>query len=127
MPYGRAPGYLTRPRAPFSLWRDRSKRSRYFAALAALSLAGVVAAAASQRAVRAQTRPPVTFNRDVAPILYANCVTCHRSGESAPFSLLTYNDAKQRAGLISAVTTSHVMPPWQPESEEGEFEGERRL
>ena len=108
MPLGRATGYLTRP-------------------LAALALAGLVAAAASQGAVRAQARPPVTFNRDVAPILYANCTTCHRPGESGPFSLLTYEDAKQRAGLISAVTTSHVMPPWQPESEEGEFEGERRL
>jgi len=130
MPFGRAPGYLTRALAPFSLQRNRSGRSRYFAvrtALAVLSVAGLVAAAASQGGVRAQTRPPVTFNRDVAPILYANCVTCHRSGESAPFSLLTYSDAKQRAGLISAVTTSHVMPPWQPESEEGEFEGERRL
>ena len=108
MPLGRKPGYLTR-------------------SLAALALAGLVAAAASQGTVRAQARPPVTFNRDVAPILYANCTTCHRPGESGPFSLLTYDDAKQRAGLISAVTTTHVMPPWQPESEEGEFEGERRL
>jgi tetratricopeptide (TPR) repeat protein len=108
MSLGRAAGYLTRP-------------------LATLALAGLVAAAASQGAVRAQARPPVTFNRDVAPILYANCTTCHRPGESGPFSLLTYDDAKQRASLISAVTTSHVMPPWQPESEEGEFEGERRL
>ena len=86
-----------------------------------------MAAAASQGSVRAQTRPPVTFNRDVAPILYNNCTTCHRPGESAPFSLLTFDDAKQRAGLISAVTSSHVMPPWQPESAEGEFMGERRL
>src|SRR5207342_409901 len=95
MSLGRAAGYLTRPLATFAL-------------------AGLVAAAASQGAVRAQAPPPVTFNRDVAPILYANCTTCHRPGESAPFSLLTYGDAKQRAGLISAVTTSHVMPPWQP-------------
>src|SRR5262245_21126965 len=95
--------------------------------LAVLALAALVAAAASRGSVRAQARPPVTFNRDVAPILYNNCTTCHRPGESAPFSLLTYEDAKQRAGLISAVTTNHVMPPWQPESEEGEFEGERRL
>jgi tetratricopeptide (TPR) repeat protein len=105
---GRASLYLTRPTA-------------------ALALAGVIAAAASQGAVRAQARPPVTFNRDVAPILYGNCTTCHRPGEAAPFSLLTYTEAKQRAGLIAAVTTSHVMPPWQPESSEGEFSGERRL
>jgi hypothetical protein len=108
MSLGRAARYLTRP-------------------LAALVLSGLVATAASKGAVRAQTRPPVTFNRDVAPILYGNCTTCHRPGESAPFSLLTYSDAKQRAGLIAAVTTSHLMPPWQPESAEGEFSGERRL
>jgi tetratricopeptide (TPR) repeat protein len=75
----------------------------------------------------AQDRPPVTFNRDVAPILYQNCSTCHRPGESAPFSLLTYDDARQRGRLIVAAVSSHVMPPWQPESEEGEFFGERRL
>ena len=105
---GRAAGYLTGPSA-------------------VVALASLLATAASQAPVRAQTRPPVTFNRDVAPILYGNCTTCHRPGESAPFSLLTYSDAKQRAGLISAVTSSHVMPPWQPESAEGEFSGERRL
>jgi tetratricopeptide (TPR) repeat protein len=81
--------------------------------------------------VRAQSRPasgrPVTFNRDVAPILYENCTTCHRPGESAPFSLLTYEDARQRARLIATAVSTHVMPPWQPESEEGEFAGERRL
>ena len=69
----------------------------------------------------------VTFNRDVAPILFANCVTCHRPGESAPFSLLTYDDARRRARLIATVVSSHVMPPWQPDSGEDEFEGDRRL
>jgi len=110
---------------------------------AALVLAGLVVALPSQERVRAQAaRPPsvdhaqdgralveapVTFNRDVAPILYSNCTTCHRPGEAAPFSLLTYNDARQRAGLIASVTSNHVMPPWQPEGTEGEFSGERRL
>jgi tetratricopeptide (TPR) repeat protein len=70
---------------------------------------------------------PVTFNRDVAPILYENCASCHRPGEAAPFSLLTYEDARQRARLIATAVSAHVMPPWQPESEEGEFAGERRL
>jgi tetratricopeptide (TPR) repeat protein len=72
-------------------------------------------------------RPAPTFNRDVAPIIYGNCASCHRPGESAPFSLLTYDDVKGRAGLIAQATTAHVMPPWQPESREGEFDGERRL
>src|SRR4051794_4421295 len=87
---------------------------------------------ASAAAVRAQqpTAAPtgsVTFNRDVAPILFANCVTCHRPGETAPFSLLTFDDARRRARLIATAVSSHVMPPWPPESGEGEFEGDRRL
>jgi len=121
---GRAFDHLTRPAA-------------------ALVLVGLTPALPSQGHLRAQgARPPsvdharddrtlvegpVTFNRDVAPILYSNCTACHRPGEAAPFSLLTYNDAKQRAGLIASVTSSHVMPPWQPEGAEGEFSGERRL
>lgn len=70
---------------------------------------------------------PPTFNRDIAPILDAQCAQCHRPGEVAPFSLLTYQDAAKRAGLIAAVTQKHVMPPWKPEPGYGKFEHERRL
>src|SRR4051794_23661835 len=56
----------------------------------------------------------VTFNRDVAPILFANCGSCHRPGEAAPFSLLTYEDAQRRANQIADVTRRRFMPPWQP-------------
>jgi hypothetical protein len=56
-----------------------------------------------------------TFNKDIAPILYQNCVTCHRPGEVAPFSLLTYQDAAKRAKLISTVTERRYMPPWKAE------------
>lgn len=69
----------------------------------------------------------VTFNRDVAPIIYDNCTTCHRAGEAAPFPLVTYADVKSRSRLIVEATKSHYMPPWQPESGEGEFAHDRRL
>jgi tetratricopeptide (TPR) repeat protein len=69
----------------------------------------------------------VTFSREVAPIIFANCAGCHRPGGSAPFSLLTYADARQRATLIARVTATHVMPPWQPDSAYGELAGDRRL
>jgi len=69
----------------------------------------------------------VTFNRDVAPIVFRNCVVCHRPGESAPFSLLNYTEARKRAGLIAALTSSRFMPPWQPERGSVEFLGERGL
>src|SRR5262245_42926071 len=69
----------------------------------------------------------VTFNKDVAPIVYSSCVSCHRPGGSAPFSLMTYAEVRQRSALIAAATESHYMPPWQPDGEFGELEGDRRL
>ena len=68
-----------------------------------------------------------TFNRDIAPILRRNCVSCHRAGESGPFPLVTYEDAKKRARLMATVTSSRFMPPWLPEPGHGDFEGELRL
>lgn len=69
----------------------------------------------------------MTFNRHVAPILFEHCTGCHRPGESAPFSLLTYDEARQRGRLIALAVSTHAMPPWQPEATEGTFEGERGL
>lgn len=68
-----------------------------------------------------------TFTRDVAPILFKHCATCHHAGEVAPFSLLTWQDAAKRAKLIATVTGSRYMPPWKPEPGYGHFQGERRL
>ncbi len=70
---------------------------------------------------------PVTFAREIAPILYRHCAVCHRPGEVAPFSLLTYSDAAKRAALIAKVTASRYMPPWKPEPGHGDFEGARSL
>jgi mono/diheme cytochrome c family protein len=70
---------------------------------------------------------PVTFNKDVAPILFSQCAACHRPGGSAGSTLLTYDDARRRARQIAAVTASRTMPPWKPEPGFGEFAGNRRL
>src|SRR5436309_14501143 len=67
-----------------------------------------------------------TFNKDIAPILYQNCATCHRPGEVAPFSLLTYADAAKRAKLIAAVTERRYMTPWKAVPGNG-FYNEHRL
>jgi mono/diheme cytochrome c family protein len=69
----------------------------------------------------------VTFTETIAPIVYQNCVTCHRPGEAAPFSLISYDDVKNRGQLIAAVTGARIMPPWQATHGYGEFEDERRL
>jgi hypothetical protein len=73
--------------------------------------------------------PPktVTFSDEVAPIVYGNCVTCHRPGQAAPFSLISYDDVKQRGRLIAKVTASRYMPPWHATHGYGEFADERRL
>ncbi len=67
------------------------------------------------------------FTRDIAPIVFENCSLCHRPGEAAPFSLLTYKDVAKRARQISEVTTSRFMPPWLPDPKANHFEGERFL
>ena len=69
----------------------------------------------------------VTYTKDVAPILFAHCVVCHRPDAIGPFSLMAYDDARQRADLIAAVTAQRAMPPWKPVPGYGRFQGERRL
>src|SRR6187397_582001 len=69
----------------------------------------------------------VTFTETIAPIVYENCVTCHRPGEAAPFSLISYDDVKNRGQLIAAVTGARIMPPWQATHGYGDFQDERRL
>jgi tetratricopeptide (TPR) repeat protein len=71
--------------------------------------------------------PQVTYNRDIAPIIFRSCSTCHRPGEAAPFSLLTYSDVKRHARQIVEVTQSRAMPPWLPEPQKLKFADELRL
>jgi tetratricopeptide (TPR) repeat protein len=75
----------------------------------------------------ATAQPRLTFTKDIAPIVWSRCATCHRPGEIGPFNLLTYDDVKRRATQIAAVTSRRVMPPWKPEPGKGEFQNERRL
>jgi mono/diheme cytochrome c family protein len=85
------------------------------------------AAAVALTATMAAAQPRVTFNREVAPLLNAHCVTCHRPDGDAPFSLATFEDARRHASQIVAVTRTRFMPPWKPDPEGGPFVGERRL
>ena len=71
--------------------------------------------------------PTVTFHKQIAPLLLEHCAPCHRPGQSGPFPLLTYEDARKRAAQIAAVTRRRYMPPWLPESGTMKFAGERRL
>ncbi len=69
----------------------------------------------------------MTFNRDVAPVVFKHCATCHHAGESAPFELVSYKDFKKRAKQLVEVVESRYMPPWMPSAGDVKFEGERRL
>ena len=98
----------------------------------ALGLISATAAAFAERqdvaGRRTQTTAQqVTFNRDIAPIVFQYCAPCHRPGEAGPFPLLTYSDAKAHARQIAAVTATRFMPPWLPEPQPAKFADELRL
>ncbi len=80
-------------------------------------LAGVAAMAASN----------VTFNKEVLPVLQKNCQECHRTGEVAPMSLLTYAEARPWAKAMKAAVLSKKMPPWFADPSYGHFANDRRL
>jgi len=69
----------------------------------------------------------VTFNREIAPILWGRCVECHRAGQVAPFALTSYADASKRAEHLVEVTRTRYMPPWKAEAGVGHFLGDRRM
>jgi hypothetical protein len=73
------------------------------------------------------TARDITWTRDVAPLLWKHCASCHRPGEVAPFSLLTYKDAARRAHFIREVTAKREMPPWKARPGHGDFHDARRL
>ena len=75
--------------------------------------------------VFAQTGP--YWATDVAPILYANCTSCHHPNGIAPFSLITYGDAVTEAGNIKVEVTNRRMPPWPPDTGYTRFMHERVL
>jgi hypothetical protein len=72
-------------------------------------------------------KPLPTFTETIAPIVHKNCSVCHRPGEAGPFSLLTYEDVRNKAQTIVEVTRSRYMPPWPADPAYSRFLGERVL
>ena len=66
--------------------------------------------------VEAQAPAPatVTFSEHIAPIMFAQCTSCHRRGEAAPFPLTTYGEARPLARAIALKVRQREMPPWMP-------------
>jgi peroxiredoxin len=69
----------------------------------------------------------VTYARDIAPIIQARCLNCHREGQVAPFALADYDQTAKRAQQIVSVTQDRIMPPWIPSPGHDKFVGERWL
>ena len=92
------------------------------------SCLAVTVAVVSLAALSAAAQSVPTFTKEVAPIIFGHCTSCHRPGEVGPFSLLTYRDVKPRAEVINRMVQRSVMPPWKPEPGYGDaFIGARRL
>jgi mono/diheme cytochrome c family protein len=77
----------------------------------------------------AQNRPAAapTFSKDVAPIFYKNCTSCHRPGDIGPFSMLTYTETRPWVKAIASQVANGTMPPWHADPAHGTFVNDRRL
>ncbi|HYL64900.1 MAG TPA: tetratricopeptide repeat protein [Candidatus Methylomirabilis sp.] len=84
-------------------------------------------AAGKERLAAARAPAQVTFDRNVAPIIFRSCAQCHHPGEAGPFPLLSYADVKSHARQIALVTRNRIMPPWLPEPNDPKFAEEDEL
>ena len=92
---------------------------------AAIGLIGLTFAASGS--ANSPAKKEVTFNKDVAPIIFKNCVECHRANEAAPMSLMSYKEARPWAKSIKEKVINREMPPWHADPHFGEFSNDRRL
>jgi hypothetical protein len=100
---------------------------RLLLAAATLLWLGAFLAAAPEQYAKPDVKDVPTFSKDVAPILFKHCTDCHRPGEIAPMSLMTYQDARPWARAIRDEVGDGMMPPWHAEAPHGTFLNERRL
>jgi mono/diheme cytochrome c family protein len=100
-------------------------RKFFLSAIATALLSSVIVAGISGRADSSASE--ATFSKDVAPIFFEHCAECHRPGEAAPMSLLSYKDARPWARSIREKVLKRQMPPWHADPHYGEFSNDRRL
>src|SRR5690349_12851059 len=89
-----------------------------------LTLLGLAVAAG---AFAGNTTATVTYYKDVLPVLQQNCQECHRPGEAAPMSFMTYESTRPWAKAIKAAVASKKMPPWFADPNHGKFANDRTL
>src|SRR4026209_1954044 len=89
-------------------------------------LVGIVALGVTQRQTSAADEP-VSFSKDVLPILQKNCQSCHRPGQIAPMSLVTFRETRPWARSMKAKVESRQMPPGFADPAHGPFANDRSL
>src|SRR5512137_110958 len=87
----------------------------------------VVAGLAIGVSALAADNPSVSFHKDVEPILQRNCQTCHRPGQVAPMSFLTYQNVRPWAKAMKAAVLARKMPPWFADPQHGPYLNDRSL
>ena len=92
-----------------------------------LSLVAAIAGAAAPAANAVDTVDHATWSDNVASVLFENCASCHRPGQVAPMSLLSYEEARPWAKSIRRVVNDGTMPPWFANPEHGDFVEDSRL
>src|ERR1700741_1377687 len=103
------------------------KRSYIFGLALSLMLGGLFLLPSTGKASTKSPPAAVTFTKDIAPIVFENCAVCHRPGEIAPMSLLSYKEVRPWAKSIREVVAERKMPPWLGGPPYGDFSNDRRL
>ncbi|MGH9803000.1 MAG: c-type cytochrome, partial [Blastocatellia bacterium] len=106
------------------------KRKLFFISIAAAALAVSLLALPTTSANETKTKTvakEVTFNKDIAPIFFKSCAECHRAGEIAPFSVMSFKDVRPWAKSIKEKVVGKQMPPWHADPNHGEWVNDRRL
>ena len=96
-------------------------------ALTCLVAAGLFVLQPSQASGNKTAAKTVTFNKDVAPIVFKSCAECHRPGEPAPFSILSYKEARPWARSIKEQVVGKKMPRWDANPAHGQWANDPRL
>ena len=109
----------------FNTPRESTMKKARLVVLASMCLFAI--ALVGSDAVSGAGKAPLTFSKDIAPIFYKNCVGCHRSGEIAPMSLITYKEIRPWAKAIREKVANRQMPPWHADAQYGKWENDRRL
>ncbi len=91
----------------------------------AMSMAMTAGVSLTQLEAQVATSP--TFNKDIAPIVFNNCVSCHRPNQIAPMSLMSYQEVRPWARAIKNKVSKREMPPWFADPRFGEFNNDPRL